>query len=284
MKLTSITVVKTIKHCCSQIRSSLQMQNDHVITPRKSKALRNLLYRSAYDDCVKHYVKNVNIPASILHCGAHLGEEHKDYLDLGIKEVFWNEAQPSLVSKLEKLFGSEYVFPGVVTNSDNVLVDFYLTDNSLSSSSRVINPNNQWDIKISDVIKIKTITLETILRKIQLKTNKLPQLIVLDLQGGELEALVNCEIAFTNELDFVVEMSRNAIYENQKTELEVIKFFESLGYRLVYPKKKQDHYDALFLAPNSRVRYYQKSRSLKRFLSKKKSDFIDLLYALKRIG
>jgi hypothetical protein len=182
------------------------------------------------------------------------------------------------------LFGSEYVFPGVVTNSDNALVDFYLTDNSLSSSSRVINPNNQWDIKISDVIKIKTITLETILREIQSKTNKLPQLIVLDLQGGELEALVNCTIAFTNQLDFVVEMSRNAIYENQKTELEVIKFFENLGYRLVYPKKKQDHYDALFLAPNSRVKYYQKSRLLKRFLSKKKSDFIDLLYALKRLG
>ena len=273
MKLTSITVVKTIKPYCSQIRSSLQMQNDHVTTSRKSKVLRNLLYRSAYDDCVKHYVKNVNTPASILHCGAHLGEEHKDYL-----------AQPSLVSKLEKLFGSGYVFPGVVTNSDNVLVDFYLTDNSLSSSSRLINPNNQWDIKISDVIKIKTVTLETILRKIQVRTNKLPQLIVLDLQGGELEALVNCKIAFTNQLDFVVEMSRNAIYENQKTELEVIKFFESLGYRLVYPKKKQDHYDALFLAPNSRVRYYQKSRLLKRFLSKKKSDFIDLLYALKRIG
>jgi hypothetical protein len=260
------------------------MRNNHLVTSLKSRTLRKLLYRSAHDDCVKHYVKNVSTPISILHCGAHLGEEYKNYKDLRIKEVFWNEAQPSLVLNLEKQFGSEYVFPGVVTDQDNSLVDFYLTDNSLSSSTRIINPNNQWDIKIAGVIKVKTITLDTILRKIQLRTNKLPQLIVLDLQGGELEALLNCTIAFTNQLDFDVEISKNAIYENQKTESEVIEFFENLGYKLVYPKKKKAHYDALFLAPKSSVIYFYKFKILKRFLSEKKSKFIELLYTIKRLG
>jgi len=260
------------------------MRKNHLVTYLKSRTLRSLLYRSSHDDCVKHYVKNVSTPTQILHCGAHLGEEYANYQDLRIKEVFWNEAQPSLVLNLVKQFGSEYVFPGVVTDLDNSLVDFYLTDNSLSSSTRIINPNNQWDIKIADVIKVKTITLDTILRKIQSRTNRLPQLIVLDLQGGELEALVNCTIAFKNQLDFVVEISKNAIYENQKTESEVIEFFESLGYKLVYPKKIKAHYDALFLAPKSRVIYFHKFKILKRFLSEKKSNFIELLYAIKRLG
>jgi FkbM family methyltransferase len=224
----------------------------------KSKIMNQLLARSEHDDCVKHYAQNVNIPDSILHCGAHLGEEHEFYKQLGVNNVYWNEAQPKLAKKLESVFGYANVFPGVLSDADDLTVTFYLTDNSLSSSTKIIDPNNDWNIKLGEEMVLKTITLDSILSKIGKEKGKIPQLIILDLQGGEFEALSQSEIAITNQSDFVVEMAQYEIYKNQKLEVDIIDFFNRYGYKLVYPKKKKSHYDALFLSKNSQKVYFKK--------------------------
>jgi len=248
----------------------------------KSKIMKLLLARSEYDDPVKHYVKNVSIPNFILHCGAHLGEEYKNYKELGINEIFWNEAQPILVDKLVQLFGKKHVFPGVLSNKEGDLIDFYLTDNSLSSSTRVIDPINKWNIKVKDKIVLKSITLDSILREIKIHKNHLPNLIILDLQGGEAEALEKSEIALLNHSDFVVEMSQYKIYKNQKLEQDIIIFFQNFGYILVYPKNRKTHYDALFLSPSSQKKYFRKISVFKRYLSLRKSKLIDYIYIIKK--
>lgn len=241
-----------------------------------------LLSRSEYDDCVKHYVENVNIPESILHCGAHLGEEYQVYKKFGIDEIYWNEAQPNLVLQLKKLFGKSNVFQGALSEKDGETIDFFVTDNSLSSSTRIINPVNAWGIKLLNKIEVKSITLNTILRRIQLNKGKPPNLIILDLQGGEFEALSQSGIAFENQSDFVVEMAQYEIYNNQKIESDIISFFETFNYKLVYPIMKKAHYDALFLSPRSQQEYFKKIKVSKRFLSLRKSRLVDLLYVIKK--
>jgi hypothetical protein len=49
------------------------------LTMLKFKIKKLLLTRSEYDDPVEHYVKYVTTPNSVLHCGAHLGEEYSKY-------------------------------------------------------------------------------------------------------------------------------------------------------------------------------------------------------------
>jgi FkbM family methyltransferase len=241
-----------------------------------------LLARSEYDDPVQHYVKYVTTPHSILHCGAHLGEEYVRYRQLGIGKIFWNEAQPNLVKILEEKFGKKHVFSGVLSNKDNDVIDFYLTNNSLSSSTRVIEPINDWNIRNVDKVKLKSVTLDSILQKILIGKDELPKLIVLDLQGGEFEALENSKLAIHNHSDFVVEMAQYQLYVQQKTDCDIINFFKKFGYCLVFPKNKKEHYDGLFLSPTSQIKYFKKHAVLKRFLSQKKSKLVDFLYQVKR--
>jgi FkbM family methyltransferase len=253
------------------------------LTMFKFKIKKLLLTRSEYDDPVEHYVKYVNTPNSVLHCGAHLGEEYLKYKELGINEIFWNEAQPNLVDQLVQRFGGDHVFPGVVSNKDNNPIDFYLTDNSLSSSTKVIEPINDWNIKLVDKIELKSVTLDTILRKILSFKNELPKLIILDLQGGEFEALENSMMAITNDSDFVVEMAKYQLYMKQKTDIDIVNLFKKFGYSLVFPKNKKSHYDGLFLSPNSQIKYYRRKSVLKRILSRRKSKLVDILYKVKNI-
>jgi hypothetical protein len=247
----------------------------------KSKLVKRLLSRSEHDDCVKHYAQFVTVPNSILHCGAHLGEENSLYRELGINRIYWNEAQPKLVETLIKDFGKENVFSGALSDHDGKMITFYLTDNSLSSSTKIINPITDWNIKLVESFDVNTITLDAILREITTRKEQIPQLIILDLQGGEFEALSKSEIALANQADFVVEMARHEIYKNQKLEIDIIKFFGHYGYKCVYPKTKKAHYDALFLSKNSQKTYFKKQKILKRFLSYRKSKFVSFLYVCK---
>ncbi len=253
------------------------------LTMLKFKIKKLLLTRSEYDDPVEHYVKYVTTPNSVLHCGAHLGEEYSKYKELGINEIFWNEAQPNLVDQLVQRFGRDHVFPGVVSNKDNNPIDFYLTDNSLSSSTKVIDPINDWNIKLVDKVELKSVTLDTILRKILRVKNELPKLIILDLQGGEFEALENSIMAITNDSDFVVEMAQYQLYIKQKTDIDIVNLFKKFGYLLVFPKNKKLHYDGLFLSPNSQIKYYRRKSVLKRILSRRKSKLVDILYKVRNI-
>jgi FkbM family methyltransferase len=248
----------------------------------KSKLVKRLLSRSEHDDCVKHYAQYVTVPNSILHCGAHLGEENSFYRELGINRIYWNEAQPKLVEILINNFGKDNVFSGALSDQDGKTINFYLTDNSLSSSTKIINPINDWNIKLTESFDVDTITLDAILGVITSRKEQIPQLIILDLQGGEFEALSKSEIALANQADFVVEMAQYEIYKNQKLELDVIEFFRNYGYKCVYPKTKKAHYDALFLSKNSQKTYFKKQKILKRFLSYRKSKFVSFLYLCKK--
>lgn len=248
----------------------------------KSKLVKRLLSRSEHDDCVKHYAHYVTVPNSILHCGAHLGEENSFYKELGINTIYWNEAQPKLVEILITNFGKENVFSGALSDEDGKTINFYLTDNSLSSSTKIINSINDWNIKLTESFDVKTITLDAILEKIITRKEQIPRLIILDLQGGEFEALSKSEIALANQVDFVVEMAQYEIYKNQKLELDIIDFFRQYGYKCVYPKTKKAHYDALFLSENSQKIYFKKVKILQRFLSYRKSQFVSFLYSCKK--
>jgi hypothetical protein len=190
--------------------------------------------------------------------------------ELGINEIFWNEAQPNLVDQLVQRFGRDHVFPGVVSNKDNNPIDFYLTDNSLSSSTKVIDPINDWNIKLVDKVELKSVTLDTILRKILRVKNELPKLMILDLQGGEFEALENSMMAITNDSDFVVEMAQYQLYIKQKTDIDIVNLFKKFGYLLVFPKNKKFHYDGLFFFAKFSNQVLQKKISFKKnFIPKK---------------
>jgi FkbM family methyltransferase len=207
----------------------------------------------------------------ILHGGAHLGEESSLYRGLGAEKIFWVEAQPDKVAILNDLFGSRNVFSGVLAEESEIKVLFYVTSNSLSSSSRQINPNS-WNVSVQEVIQLRTTTLDDVVRKIYLQDRILPDLLVLDLQGAEYEAILGGDFAIS-KIDFlIVEFANYQLYENQKTLPDIISILKSSSFEMFYKTENSGYGEALFVR-TSRIRSMKRVQlviSRHRLLIKKK--------------
>ncbi len=193
-------------------------------------------------------MKNLQFGSSkiILHCGAHLGEESTEYKRCGAEEIFWVEAQPEKIVALKESFGSRNVFSGVLADESRVQVPFYVTSNSLSSSSRRINPN-QWQVVVDEVIQLQTITLDDVAREIYLINRTLPDLLVLDLQGSEYEAILG-GIFLLSKIDFIiVEFSTFELYDNQKTLNDIVSILNSKSFEMFYKVENSGHGEAFFV-------------------------------------
>jgi FkbM family methyltransferase len=85
-------------------------------------------------DLVKRYDVR---PRSVLHVGAHLGEEAADYQGAGVERVFWVEANRQLVLPLQEnvaAFHGQRAVQATVSDVDDVPVTLRLTTFSMASS------------------------------------------------------------------------------------------------------------------------------------------------------
>ena len=92
-----------------------------------SRLMKSLGRSSAMPNCFEMKVIQHGSSRTILHCGAHLGEESALYRRCGAEEIFWVEAQPSKVSILRDWFGSKNVFSGVLAQESGRKVPFFIT-------------------------------------------------------------------------------------------------------------------------------------------------------------
>jgi FkbM family methyltransferase len=225
-----------------------------------SRLMKSLGRSSAMPNCFEMKVIQHGSSRTILHCGAHLGEESALYRRCGAIEIFWVEAQPSKVSILRELFGSKNVFSGVLAQESGRKVPFFITSNSLSSSSRQINPN-PWDVAVEEVVQLETVKLDDIARDIYLRIRKLPDLLVLDLQGAEYEAILGAEFLISEINFLIVEFSNYQLYKDQKTLLDILSIPSLQSFTLVYKLEESGHGEALFVR-TSELKFSKRVKSL----------------------
>src|ERR1700728_2247390 len=73
----------------------------------------------------------------ILHFGAHLAEEAKDYAEVGCRRVIWIEGNPSLIEPLKANvsgYDQNRVYNVLISDKDKSKVIFNITEFSQSSS------------------------------------------------------------------------------------------------------------------------------------------------------
>lgn len=225
-----------------------------------SRLMKSLGRTSAMPNCFEMKVIQHGSSRTILHCGAHLGEESALYRRCGAIEIFWVEAQPSKVSILRELFGSKNVFSGVLAQESGRKVPFFITSNSLSSSSRQINPN-PWDVSVEEVVQLETVKLDDIARDIYLRIRKLPDLLVLDLQGAEYEAILGADFLISEINFLIVEFSNYQLYKDQKTLLDILSIPSLQSFTLVYKLEESGHGEALFVR-TSELKFSKRVKSL----------------------
>lgn len=187
---------------------------------------------------------------SILHIGAYLGEEFKDYQELGIDDAFWVEPQPLYAMKLRQRFGCESVFEYAV-NSFCGFVDFGVLNKDDSSS--ILTHTSKWDDQylVNETICVKSIRLPCLLE--QLPGGKAPSVIILDVQGSEGSLLSTTDQSHLKNTDvIVVECSSPAIYENSLDFYHIRKIMQELGFystRLFF-ENRRFHGDVMFIRRN----------------------------------
>jgi len=174
---------------------------------------------------------------TVIHAGASYCQEASIYQKSGFEPVYWIEALGDVAEKgaknLEK-FPNQKIYCETLYSVDGHQIYFNRTSNEAQSSSIL-------DLGLHSVVH-QSVTLESreIHNTITLKSfigKHLPKgnlaLLVLDLQGGELETLKGLGTEFFRINAIFTEVSNYKMYRHQPLFRDVHKYLSSLGFVLI---------------------------------------------------
>jgi len=176
-------------------------------------------------------------PKGILHIGAHLGEESKDYNDLGIDNVVWIEGNEKLITNLKSNVGSNTVLNYLVSDKDDEEYDFNLSNNGQSSSILEMDKHlkHHPQVKYVDTIKVKSKRVDTIFEENNLNESDY-DFINLDIQGAELMALKGMSDMLKSFKYIYTEVNTGEVYKGCAKMNEIDEFLSGYGFERVETK------------------------------------------------
>ena len=174
-------------------------------------------------------------PVIVIHCGAHLAEELEEYERAGWEEVVWIEANPNLISGLaERVKGhpKSKVVSATLWSTSGKRLSLKVANNSYSSSILDFGTHAKTypNITFESEIEVHTQTLDSLLLD---REDIQEALLVLDLQGAELEALKGAQNSLS-KFDFIyTEVSESNLYQDQGNWKAISEFLKTFGMTLV---------------------------------------------------
>jgi FkbM family methyltransferase len=171
-------------------------------------------------------------PAPLIHVGAHLAQERDDYRNLGFEPVLWFEAQPEIAKRSEEIlvpYTNQRIINVGLWSTAGVQIEFFIAGHEGSSSS-LLEPflisASHPDVTCSSSYKITTSTLDHEADDGEIKF----RILVLDVQGAELEVLKGGQRALQN-VDYIFsEISTLELYRKSPRAGELSKYLEAQGY------------------------------------------------------
>jgi len=203
---------------------------------------------------VEDWVKRFNIPLDgIIHIGAHLCQESDTYRALGTRKVLWVESDPNLIPE-GKMVIEEFQNQSLINEtlwSSSTTLDMHYASNGGGSSSIYdfhLHKASYPDISMDRTLKVKTITLDQLFSKYDLKTKDF-NFMILDVQGAELEVLKGSKGILQNINFIISEVSTRELYKGAPKFLEVTNWLKIKGFKLVASRidNTTGWGDALFL-------------------------------------
>lgn len=197
------------------------------------------------DQIVNKYQMNIT---GILHVGAHECEEMNDYLKHGINNVYWVEAMPNKVDEMKKKKFN--IYHAVISDKDNEIVNFNITNNGQSSSILNFGTHEKHHphVKIIEQLQQKTMRLDTFI-----ETNNIPMetinFINLDIQGVELRALKSMGKYLDNIKYIYTEVNTEKVYQDCDLVIDIDNYLKEFGFVRVETKIYSEYGwgDALYI-------------------------------------
>lgn len=194
---------------------------------------------------------NIDGPCKILHIGAHEAEELDLYISNGWKDVVWVEAIPEkyeIVKHKISSYENMKVFNYAVWIESGLTFDFYQTNNGQSSSIYPLKKHSQVypDIIVDKIISVNTITVDDLMKNIGWQ----PDLIYLDIQGAEYEALLGAKNTLNKTKYIYTEVSYDELYDGAKLEPELTAMLEKFNFHKKLEVKAIDSWGDAFYVKN----------------------------------
>jgi FkbM family methyltransferase len=184
---------------------------------------------------------------SVCHVGAHKGAEIDEYLMLGIKLGIFIEPIPESFQSLSEAIKGlpNYRAVNVAVGNKESIVDLNLATNDFQSSS-VLKPKIHLkeapNVKFNSKISVEVKRLDNILE------HSVPwDLIVIDVQGYELEVLKGAIQTLKHSSYIFIEVNRDETYEGCAQIGEIDKFLNDIGFHRVLTRWWSSWGDALYV-------------------------------------
>lgn len=169
---------------------------------------------------------------SVLHVGAHTGEEAIQYEAAGWIPVTWVEAQPDLASDLRERLDpkTHKVIEAAIYDEDGIALSLHISSNSQSSSLLNFGTHKQDypEINMNKDLAVVTKRLDSIIEK-----KEMPNFINLDIQGIELRALHGLGNLIFDADYIYTEVNRFSVYEGCAKIQDIDSFLKMKGFSRV---------------------------------------------------
>ena len=215
---------------------------------RIKKIYRNKSYTNSHPKL--ELLNAIHDCKGIIHMGAHRGGEAAIY-DWFNKKTIWIEANPRMIDDLKdhtSQYINQKVIQALLSDEDNKLVNFNISSNDGASSSIFSFGSYKKiheKIKMTNVMKLKTSTLDTIIKKEQINVDKY-NFWVVDLQGAELLALKGANEMIKSCKFMYIEISKEDIYKNGANWYELNDFLKKKNFIPVW-EPEGIHTDVLYI-------------------------------------
>jgi len=151
----------------------------------------------------------------IIHIGANTGQELKAYEQLGVKNVIFIEPIPEIFAKLTQLKSEvcNLTFYNVAISHYEGKASFNVTNNGESSSLLDLKQHRMYypGIYVTKKIQVDVITLDKLIEKYSIDM-KMYNMINMDIQGNEFNAIIGSRQALNN-IDYInLEVNKEELY------------------------------------------------------------------------
>jgi len=202
-------------------------------------------------------------PRGIVHVGAHLGQEIREYKDYEPETLVWIEADPRLYQEMQDHL-AQWNLPGTSQWCLNTLIsdvhgedhNFYIAKNDGQASSMFVSTDllkERYPLgaPTGEILSLETRRLDRVLENLELSPSGIDYLVI-DTQGAELKCLGGLG-GFINNLRFIrAEASTVPLYDGGAQLNEIDAFLEPRGFLRIKSDPPAEHGDVLYVRVDRR--------------------------------
>jgi FkbM family methyltransferase len=190
---------------------------------------------------IEHFLSVLNKPlGTVVHVGAHAGEEVDIYRHHGARRIVLVEANPASCDALNDAFGADgdvEVVHAAVTDHDGTDELLLHTNARGGTESASLLPMKRLSeivstLQTESAVEVPATTLDRLLAEAEIDASEIG-LLVLDIQGAELSALRGSPRTLQAVRAVLTEVALTELYEGVASEDEITKLLVDAGFSKV---------------------------------------------------